>query len=51
MTQRDWRIFKEDFNITTKGGGIPNPIRNWNEAPLPDWSALPCCAVAVSCCL
>ena len=19
MTERDWRIFKEDFNITTKG--------------------------------
>jgi len=30
MRERDWRIFKEDFNITTKGGNIPNPIRSWN---------------------
>ena len=21
MTERDWRIFKEDFNISTKGKG------------------------------
>ncbi|UXI18612.1 hypothetical protein NH340_JMT04555 [Sarcoptes scabiei] len=31
MTERDWRIFREDFNITMKGGKIPNPIRNWKE--------------------
>ncbi|KAJ3122605.1 DEAD (Asp-Glu-Ala-Asp) box polypeptide 23, partial [Nowakowskiella sp. JEL0407] len=31
MRERDWRIFKEDFSISTKGGTIPNPIRNWNE--------------------
>jgi len=37
MTTRDWRIFKEDFNISTKGGGIPNPIRSWEESELPDW--------------
>lgn len=37
MNSRDWRIFKEDFNITTKGGGIPSPIRKWNEANLPEW--------------
>ncbi|KAJ1921652.1 mRNA splicing protein prp28 [Tieghemiomyces parasiticus] len=35
MTERDWRIFKEDFNISTKGGSIPRPIRRWDEAPLP----------------
>jgi ATP-dependent RNA helicase DDX23/PRP28 len=35
MTERDWRIFKEDYNITTKGGSIPNPIRNWKESNLP----------------
>ena len=35
MRERDWRIFKEDFNIATKGGGIPNPMRNWNESGLP----------------
>lgn len=34
MTSRDWRIFKEDFNITTKGGVLPNPIRSWAESGL-----------------
>ena len=32
MTARDWRIFKEDFSITTRGGSIPNPIRAWDES-------------------
>ncbi|KAL5114779.1 mRNA splicing protein prp28 [Pleosporales sp. CAS-2024a] len=36
MRERDWRIFKEDFNIATKGGSIPNPMRNWKESGLPD---------------
>lgn len=35
MRERDWRIFKEDFNIATKGGSIPNPMRNWQESGLP----------------
>lgn len=35
MRERDWRIFKEDFNISSKGGGIPNPMRNWGESGLP----------------
>lgn len=35
MRERDWRIFKEDFNISTKGGSIPNPMRNWGESGLP----------------
>jgi ATP-dependent RNA helicase DDX23/PRP28 len=35
MMERDWRIFKEDFNISTKGGSIPNPMRNWAESGLP----------------
>ena len=35
MRERDWRIFKEDFNIATKGGSIPNPMRNWKESGLP----------------
>ena len=34
MTERDWRIFREDYNIQTKGGRIPNPMRNWMEANL-----------------
>lgn len=35
MRERDWRIFKEDYNISTKGGNIPDPIRNWAESGLP----------------
>ncbi|QLQ81913.1 hypothetical protein HG537_0G01670 [Torulaspora globosa] len=31
MTDRDWRILKEDFEITTKGGSVENPLRNWHE--------------------
>lgn len=34
MKDRDWRIFKEDFNITTRGGNIPRPIRYWHESSL-----------------
>jgi len=37
MTSRDWRIFKEDHNITTKGGALPNPIRSWTESGLSPW--------------
>lgn len=35
MADRDWRIFKEDYNIHTSGGGIPHPLRRWNESGLP----------------
>uniref|UniRef100_T1K5S6 Probable ATP-dependent RNA helicase DDX23 n=1 Tax=Tetranychus urticae TaxID=32264 RepID=T1K5S6_TETUR len=35
MKERDWRIFREDYNIAIKGGKIPNPIRNWDESGLP----------------
>ncbi|XP_065840031.1 probable ATP-dependent RNA helicase DDX23 [Oscarella lobularis] len=35
MTERDWRIFKEDYSISTKGGRIPNPTRSWKELNLP----------------
>ena len=34
MADRDWRIFKEDFSIVTKGGNIPNGLRSWKEANL-----------------
>lgn len=34
MKERDWRIFKEDFSISTQGTQVPHPIRRWNEAPL-----------------
>lgn len=35
MRERDWRIMKEDFGIATKGGAMPNPMRNWGESGLP----------------
>lgn len=35
MRERDWRIFKEDFSIATKGGSIPDPMRKWRESALP----------------
>ncbi|KAI8852691.1 P-loop containing nucleoside triphosphate hydrolase protein [Chytridium lagenaria] len=35
MKERDWRIFKEDFNIATKGGHAPNPLRSWSESGIP----------------
>lgn len=34
MADRDWRIFKEDYSITTRGGNIPHPLRSWDEAGL-----------------
>ncbi|KAF2759384.1 putative DEAD/DEAH box helicase [Pseudovirgaria hyperparasitica] len=36
MRERDWRIFKEDFSISTKGGTLPNPMRSWDESDLPE---------------
>lgn len=38
MTTRDWRILREDFSITVKGNGVPNPMRSWSESNLPDWA-------------
>uniref|UniRef100_A0ABD2VU49 Probable ATP-dependent RNA helicase DDX23 n=1 Tax=Trichogramma kaykai TaxID=54128 RepID=A0ABD2VU49_9HYME len=35
MTERDWRIFREDYDITIKGSKIPNPIRSWKESGFP----------------
>lgn len=35
MKERDWRIFKEDFSILTRGGNLPRPIRFWNESTVP----------------
>lgn len=34
MTERDWRIFREDFNISYKGSRTPRPMRNWEEGGL-----------------
>ncbi|KAF8819074.1 DEAD-family helicase, partial [Cardiosporidium cionae] len=39
MTERDWRIFREDFEIYLKGGRVPPPIRTWAESPL-SWELL-----------
>jgi len=43
MTERDWRIFREDYEIQTKGnmrhpatGKIIRPFRFWPESGLPD---------------
>lgn len=38
MTERDWRIFREDFNISYKslrGGDAVKPLRTWDESALP----------------
>ncbi|AES74381.1 putative RNA helicase [Medicago truncatula] len=34
MQERDWRIFREDYNISYKGSKIPRPIRSWVESKL-----------------
>jgi ATP-dependent RNA helicase DDX23/PRP28 len=34
MTERDWRIFREDFNISYKGSRVPKPMRSWSESSL-----------------
>ncbi len=36
MTERDWRIFREDFDIRVQGGQAVAPLRNWTEAAFPE---------------
>jgi ATP-dependent RNA helicase DDX23/PRP28 len=36
MKERDWRIFREDFSISARGGHIPHPLRSWSESAIPD---------------
>lgn len=36
MTERDWRILREDYEIVIKGGRVAHPIRHWNECELPN---------------
>ncbi|THH01996.1 hypothetical protein EW145_g6814 [Phellinidium pouzarii] len=36
MKDRDWRIFREDFNIAARGGQIPHPLRSWAESEIPE---------------
>lgn len=33
MTARDWRIFRENYEITVKGGTAPPPMRSFRESP------------------
>jgi ATP-dependent RNA helicase DDX23/PRP28 len=35
MTDRDWRIFREDFQISVFGRDVPFAFRSWAESPLP----------------
>ena len=35
MTARDWRILKENFDISVKGGKAPPPLRNFRESSTP----------------
>ena len=35
MEERDWRIFKEDYEISTRGHRVPHPLRSWKESGLP----------------
>ncbi|KAJ3552041.1 hypothetical protein NP233_g12964 [Leucocoprinus birnbaumii] len=35
MKERDWRIFREDFSISARGGNIPHPLRSWTESEIP----------------
>mmetsp|Transcript_9686 Transcript_9686/g.21845 ORF Transcript_9686/g.21845 Transcript_9686/m.21845 type:complete len:808 (+) Transcript_9686:109-2532(+) len=34
MTPRDWRIYRENFNIVVKGGKSPPPLRSFREMPV-----------------
>ena len=34
MTSRDWRIYRENFNIAVKGGKSPPPMRSFREMPV-----------------
>ena len=36
LTERDWRIMREDFDIRVQGGHPVAPLRNWAEAKIPE---------------
>jgi len=36
MTSRDWRIFRENYDISVKGGKAPPPLRNFRESSSQD---------------
>ena len=33
MTSRDWRIFRENYEISVRGGRAPPPLRSFRETP------------------
>jgi hypothetical protein len=35
MTARDWRILRENYEITVRGGQAPPPMRSFSESPAP----------------
>ncbi|WFD28096.1 RNA helicase [Malassezia nana] len=35
MKARDWRIFREDFQIQARGDDLPHPLRSWRESTIP----------------
>jgi hypothetical protein len=40
MTPRDWRILRENYQITVRGGKAPPPIRSFREQSSPDLPTL-----------
>lgn len=35
MKERDWRIFREDYEISVRGRDIAPPLREWRESSIP----------------
>ncbi|WFD35484.1 RNA helicase [Malassezia cuniculi] len=35
MKERDWRIFREDYEISVRGRDIAPPLREWRESTIP----------------
>ena len=35
MTERDWKIFRENYDIRVRGTSVPHPARSWDEMQLP----------------
>ncbi|KAI2500526.1 DEAD box helicase-like protein [Fragilaria crotonensis] len=40
MTKRDWRIFRENYDIVVKGGKAPPPLRRFDESSDPNVPAI-----------
>ena len=36
LTERDYRIMREDLDIVVRAGKVPPPIRSWEEADIPN---------------